>query len=175
MRSILRFSGEYEFLNNYYPHSIQYEGIIYPTNEHAFQAAKTLDYKIRKQIADCDTPGKAKEMGNSISLRPDWESIKTDVMEDLCRLKFTDPLLKNRLLSTIGCYLIEGNHWGDICWGMVNGKGENRLGKILMSLRDEFFHESCKTRPIEEIIQNAYLHSASQHNLSLKKSHSQER
>lgn len=162
MQTILRFKGEYEFLHNYYPHAIQYEGIVYPTNEHAFQAAKTLNSKMRKEIAACETPGKAKEMGNSISLRADWESIKTDVMEDLCRLKFADPILKDQLLSTVGCYLIEGNHWGDTCWGMVNGKGENRLGKILMSLRDEFFQEQCKKRPVSEIIQNAYLQSNSQ-------------
>ena len=162
MQTISRFKGEYEFLHNYFPHSIQYEGIIYPTNEHAFQAAKTLNVKTRKLIAACETPGKAKEMGNNIPLRHDWEFIKSDVMEHLCRLKFADPILKDRLLSTSGCYLIEGNHWGDTCWGMVNGKGENRLGKILMSLRDEFSHESCKTKPINEIIQNAYLRSTSQ-------------
>lgn len=143
MKTISRFKGEYEFLHNYYPHPILYEGISYPTNEHAFQAAKTLNNKIRKQISACETPGEAKKMGNSIPLRRDWEIIKTDIMEDLCRLKFADPVLKKRLLSTVGCYLIEGNHWGDTCWGMVNGKGENRLGKILMSIRDEFLCQNA--------------------------------
>ena len=137
MKTISRFKDEYEFLHNYFPHPIEYEGILYPTNEHAFQAAKTHDEKLRKQIAACETPGKAKEMGNCISLRSDWEDVKTSVMEELCRLKFADAELKAQLLATAGCYLIEGNHWGDTCWGMVNGKGENRLGKILMSLRDE--------------------------------------
>ena len=31
--------------------------------------------------------------------------------------------------------LIEGNDWGDITWGVCNGIGENKLGKILMKLR----------------------------------------
>lgn len=141
MQIISEFKGEYSFLNNYYLHEINYDGIIYPTNEHAFQAAKTLDLKTRIEISNCATPGQAKEMGNKITLRKDWEEIKSDVMEELCRLKFADPYLKNKLISTQYCYLIEGNHWGDKCWGMVNGEGENRLGKILMKLRDEYTQE----------------------------------
>ena len=105
MKTIDRFKGDYAFLNNYYEHPVTYEGITFPTNEHAFQAAKTLDLKIRRQIAECATPGEAKQKGNAV--------------------------------ATAGCYLIEGNHWGDTCWGQVNGRGENRLGKILMQLRDE--------------------------------------
>ena len=33
--------------------------------------------------------------------------------------------------------LIEGNTWGDTFWGQVDGKGENKLGKLLMKIRDE--------------------------------------
>lgn len=33
--------------------------------------------------------------------------------------------------------LIEGNDWGDTFWGMVDGEGENNLGKILMRVREE--------------------------------------
>ena len=156
MQTISKFKDEYEFLHNYYPHAVQYEGIVYPTNEHAFQAAKTLDIRTRKEIASCETPGKAKEMGNHIPLRSDWESVKTGVMRDLCRLKFSDPTLRRRLLSTEGCYLIEGNHWGDTCWGMVNGRGENRLGKILMDLRSEFLLADKGKKSLDAIVQNAY-------------------
>lgn len=35
-------------------------------------------------------------------------------------------------------HLEEGNTHGDKVWGTVNGVGENRLGKILMRLREEF-------------------------------------
>ena len=138
MKTIDRFKGDYAFLNNYYEHPVTYEGMTFPTNEHAFQAAKTLDLKIRRQIAECATPGEAKQKGNAVALRRDWEDVKTDVMTELCRLKFADPILREKLVATAGCYLIEGNHWGDTCWGQVNGRGENRLGKILMQLRDEW-------------------------------------
>lgn len=33
--------------------------------------------------------------------------------------------------------LIEGNTWGDRIWGVCDGVGENRLGKILMRVRAE--------------------------------------
>ncbi len=36
-------------------------------------------------------------------------------------------------------WVVEGNHWGDTCWGVDNrtGQGENHLGKILMQVREE--------------------------------------
>lgn len=151
MRVIGYFRDEYAFLSNFYEHPVEYEGIIYPTNEHAFQAAKTNDMMIREQVAACPTPGKAKQMGRRIPLRADWEDVKTQVMMDICRAKFSDPVLQEKLLTTAGCYLIEGNHWGDTCWGQVNGKGENRLGRILMELRDEF----GKEHPIDSILYDA--------------------
>ena len=33
--------------------------------------------------------------------------------------------------------LEEGNTWGDRVWGVCQGQGENRLGKILMKVREE--------------------------------------
>lgn len=142
MQFISRFKEEYEFLNNYYPCPVEYEGITYPTNEHAFQAVKTLNKSLRAEIANAATPGIAKEMGNQVSLRPDWEEIKTDVMLELCRKKFSVPDLKQKLLATEGCYLVEGNHWGDRCWGVVNGVGENRLGQILMHIRSDLSNDT---------------------------------
>ena len=40
---INEFQGKYRFLSNFYPCDIVYEGIQYPSTEHAYQAAKTLD------------------------------------------------------------------------------------------------------------------------------------
>ena len=34
-------------------------------------------------------------------------------------------------------YLEEGNTWHDTYWGVCNGKGKNKLGKILMQVREE--------------------------------------
>ena len=85
-------------------------------------------------------PGKSKGVGRRVQLRPDWEDVKTGIMEEIVRAKFTQhPELAARLLATGDKVLVEGNHWGDTCWGVDTrtGQGENRLGKILMKVREE--------------------------------------
>lgn len=46
------FHGEYAFLSNYYDSPIFYDGILYPSVEHAFQAAKTTVFIQRIIIAN---------------------------------------------------------------------------------------------------------------------------
>lgn len=138
LRSIDSFNGEFRFLSNFWPAPTEYEGILYPTSEHAYQAAKTLDKKIRRQIADLATPSSAKKAGRALVLRPDWNSVKLLVMEACVRDKFTrNPDLAQKLLATGDAHLIEGNTWGDTFWGVCDSKGENHLGIILMKIREE--------------------------------------
>ena len=136
--AILGFFHEYEFLSNFYPSEVNYEGMTYCTVEHAFQAAKTVDGRVRTWIQIQKTPGKAKKQGRSLLLRPDWEKVKYDIMKELVTQKFTrHQKLGEQLLSTGDKYLEETNHWGDTYWGVCRGKGTNHLGKILMEVRDE--------------------------------------
>ena len=67
--SIDSFSGENFFLSNFYPVLVEMEGEVYPSVEHAFQAAKTLDVKKRAEIRAASRPGKAKQFGRSLKLR----------------------------------------------------------------------------------------------------------
>ena len=120
------FQGEHAFLSNFAASEIEFEGIVFPTVEHAFQAAKTLNMTKRKEIAALPSPGHAKRAGRSVELRPDWEEIKIDVMLECVRKKFQIPEL-----------LVEGNWWKDTFWGMCEGRGQNNLGKILMKVREE--------------------------------------
>jgi len=132
------FSGKYEFLSNFYPVRIKYQGIIYPTSEHAFQASKSLDPEVRKRFSTYKTPGIAKRMGRKVDLRPDWESVKVKVMMQIVYRKFRQhPVLAKRLLATGNQDLIEGNTWNDTYWGVCRGQGKNYLGKILMKVRKE--------------------------------------
>lgn len=132
------FSGEYRFLSNFWPAQVVYEGITYPTAEHAYQSAKTLDMDQRRQIAELATPSSAKKAGRALQIRPDWEAVKLRVMEDCVRYKFShDHELRQKLLATGDAELIEGNTWGDRFWGVCEGQGENHLGQILMKVRQE--------------------------------------
>lgn len=135
------FHGEYRWLSNFWPTQIMYEGIIYPSVEHAYQAVKTLDSDVRKYIATL-TAGQAKKYGRVLGIREDWEDIKVDVMYDLLLLKFTtNPYLKDKLTATGTATLIEDNTWGDTYWGMCNGKGSNMLGRLLMKVRSMLVEE----------------------------------
>jgi ribA/ribD-fused uncharacterized protein len=132
------FHGVYRYLSNFWEHPVEFQGVIYPSNEHAFVAAKTTDQTIREVIREAKTPGQVKRMGRNLVLRPDWENIKVMVMLDLCKTKFAPgTALASKLLATGDAFLIEGNTWGDRVWGTVNGEGCNYLGKILMKVRAE--------------------------------------
>ena len=137
-KSIESFSGFYYFLSNFYGCPVEYEGILYPGVEYAYQAAKTLDDEQRKDILMSANPGVAKRRGRRVTIREDWEEIKLDVMRELVSEKFQNHTsLRSDLLDTEDAELVEGNHWGDTFWGMCDGVGRNHLGKILMEVRAE--------------------------------------
>ena len=118
-----------------------------PTMEHYFQAMKADSMYDYIAIATAKTPGQAKRAGRRAVLRHDWEDVKEQVMEDGLRLKFADPELKQKLIATHPHELVEGTTWHDNEWGNCscdrcrNIPGKNKLGKILMKLRDEYMEE----------------------------------
>ena len=141
---ITEFDGKYAFLSNFYHAPFTYDGIIYPTNEHFFQAMKTLDQEKRKQIAEAKTPGVAKRMGRQVQLRKDWEEVKYTAMRVGVERKFdAHPGLAEKLIATGDAILIEGNSWHDNTWGScfcpkcAAIAGKNWLGEILMERRKE--------------------------------------
>lgn len=75
--------------------------------------------------------------GKRVNLRPDWESIRDDVMYQCLKSKFRDPYLRDLLLNTGDEFIEEGNSHGDRYWGTVNGEGRNVLGYLLMRVREE--------------------------------------
>lgn len=140
--AITSFSGDYRFLSNFYPASIFYDGLDFPTVEHAYQASKTDSRMHREMIRDAKTPGQAKRMGREVVVRPGFfDGPAFDLMENFVIQKFVKhKVLRELLLRTGERHLVEGNTWRDERWGMVLSEGvwygENRLGKILMKVRD---------------------------------------
>ena len=135
--SVLGFDNDFRFLSNFYPSPVGYLGKVYPSVEHAYQAAKTPIASERKAIRDEKSAGRAKRMGRKVTLRKDWENVKLDVMRSLILQKFQDKDLMDLLLATGHAYLEETNSWGDTYWGVSGGHGANHLGTILMSVRAE--------------------------------------
>jgi hypothetical protein len=132
-------SGYDEYFSNFADSPITIDDIKYPTVEHAFQAHKTISPTLRVEMAQMPTPGKAKRAGRRVSLRPDWEEVKYDVMVVCLREKFKIELYKKILLCTQDVEIIEdAAQWNDTEWGIgKDGKGKNLLGKALMQVRKE--------------------------------------
>lgn len=122
-----------------------FEGIEFPSVEHAYVAAKTLDRELREQIAKCETPGKAKRMGRKMILRDDWDAVKVTYMRSFLRQKFSEinGELHQMLADTGDQDLVEGNHWHDNYWGVCSCEkcleiySINMLGRLLMEIRDD--------------------------------------
>jgi len=138
------FRDEYAFLSNFYHAPVLFEGVTYPTVEHAFQAAKTLDPKMREMILKAGSPSQAKKIGQTVTLRYGWGEVRVPIMVELLRSKFSNPVLAKQLVDTGDAELIEGNNWHDVFWGvhLPTGEGQNMLGKLLMQIRSVLKLES---------------------------------
>ena len=68
-----------------------------------------------------------------------WESVRDQVMERVLLSKFNhNPKLRLKLVATGDTYLEETNDWNDTYWGVCDGVGQNKLGELLMKIRDKF-------------------------------------
>lgn len=134
------FGEKYRFLSNFYKTPVWYEGVLYPSSENAYQAAK-VDCDDRKDFLTC-TPNESKKLWksfHSIYTEESWDIAKFDIMSSVVFDKFVRSLgLRRKLIETGDRYLEETNHWSDSTWG-VNYKtkiGKNWLGIILMNTRE---------------------------------------
>lgn len=135
-----RTNEEYGIFSNFHRYGFWENGIRWRTVEHYFQAQKFLNTDIQRQIRDCFKASEAAELGRSrtLPLRKDWELVKDDVMYYAVLQKFSQhEEAKTLLLSTGQRTLIEhtGNdaYWAD----GGDGSGKNRLGEILMEVREK--------------------------------------
>lgn len=145
MKPILEFKGEHRWLSNFAYSPVELNGRIFPTVEHAYQAAKTQDdySRWKFQVIPSDQANVAKKMGQEVKIAtPNWDVARLDVMLDLVRKKFKIKEYRQMLISTGSATLVEGNTWGDQFWGVSRGRGENHLGRIIMRVRKEINEES---------------------------------
>ena len=131
----MEFRGELFFLSNLFETKIQIGNFTFENAEAAFQSFK--DLKRQKEFEKIDG-ATAKKLGKKVNLRNDWTEIKIEIMELVLREKFSNEILKQKLIATGDLELIETNHWKDFYWGVCDGRGQNQLGKLLMKLRGEF-------------------------------------
>jgi N-glycosidase YbiA len=124
--------------SNFSRHGFELDGVWWPTSEHYFQAQKFAGTPHVEQVRQARTPKQAAEMGRDRArpLRVDWETVKDDVMRRAVLRKFeAHDDIRTILLST-GDDLIVEKAPKDYYWGCgADGSGKNRLGQILMEVR----------------------------------------
>ena len=149
---INKFRGKFYFLSNFGPceQGVEFDGDLYPTSEHAYQAAKIEDRDGRDSFTVGGSlgpnPRDAQAKGRTVKKRPGWEKMKVDVMLAVVRSKFArDAEMRKKLRATRGQQLVEG-HTNDQFWG----NKRNHLGHILMRVRDELPQETDQTEVADE-------------------------
>jgi ribA/ribD-fused uncharacterized protein len=139
-------TAAYGCFSNFSAHGIELRGVWWRTTEHYFQAQKFAGTPHEEAIRLAKTPKQAAKMGRDRQrpLRADWEDVKDDIMREAVRQKFrTYPELRQVLLATGNEELIE-HAPADYYWGSgADGSGHNRLGQILMEVRDELRREQA--------------------------------
>jgi N-glycosidase YbiA len=133
-------TGEYGCFSNFSRHPIRIGRKTWPTSEHYFQAQKFAGTEYEDEVRKASTAMIAARMGRSPQrpLRRDWDSVKDQIMLEAVRAKFMQhDDLKAILLGTSDARIVEHTandaYWGD----GGDGSGKNRLGQILMQVREE--------------------------------------
>ena len=142
--------GEHGCFSNFSRHSFWLDERQWKTSEHYFQAQKfAADIEHYDLVFHAKTPSEAAKMGRdrSFPMRIDWETVKDDMMRKALHAKFTqNEDIKQILLSTKDHDLVEETT-DDYYWGCgTDGTGKNRLGLLLVELRNELL----KTKPTKK-------------------------
>lgn len=122
---IEQFQGEYRWLSNMMPCNIEMDGVIYPSVEHAYMSAKSLDPLWKDFCISTTSPYAVKKQSKVIILRPDWEYVKKSVMLQCLVQKYRQEPYMSKLIATDDVYIQEGNNWKDTFLG---SRFRNRKG-----------------------------------------------
>lgn len=130
----------YGEFSNLSPHAIQIRGYTWPTVEHYYQAQKFAGTPYEHEIRRAKTAKEAAEMGRTrtVPIRRGWENVKVRVMTEALWVKIEQhPDIRKHLMETrLAALVMHTSH--DAFWGNGgNGRGENKLGNILMDIRRE--------------------------------------
>ncbi len=147
--AVEQFRDDYFFLSNMAELEVPVYadvGLLVPTSEHAYQAAKFVDPEDQYLIASLQTGIETKQVAHELEangalVRSDWRIVNLGIMQAIVRQKFMrNPDIAAKLLATGDEELVEGNTWGDRFWGVDpvgSRNGLNQLGKLLMDIRTE--------------------------------------
>ena len=134
---------EFYVFDNFSSFQVEYDGYLWATSEHAYQAKKFKDSssEVYEKIKHARSAHDAQKIANEnkSTQNPDWDNVKKDTMKEILRRKINQhPYVLKKLLQTGPREIIEDS-WRDATWGWGSNKdGQNLLGTIWMELRDEY-------------------------------------
>lgn len=148
----------YGAFSNLYRREFEFEGEIFPTAEHAYQAGKARKPEVRAWLMSAPSPALLAMAAHGLyywDISPGWATKKFDRMKRILLAKFSQhDDLRRLLLNTGDSRLVESatvDSAVNRLWGEVNGVGQNKLGQLLMEVRTELqgLHRKSKTRASE--------------------------
>ena len=136
-----KLNDPYGEFSNFYPSKMIIDGKEYQTVEHYYQSMKFKGTEFEEKIRLQPYPMKAKLFAYSEEAKKhfnfdEWENKKVLVMRKALIHKFKIERFRNLLISTKDAEIIEYSE-RDKFWGQKDGVGENKLGRMLMYLRDK--------------------------------------
>lgn len=141
----------YGAFSNLYKRVIEFEGEVFPTAEHAYQAGKARKPVVREWLMAAPSPSLLAMAAHGLyvwDIASDWSKIKFERMKSILVAKFTQhDDLRTLLLGTGNARLVESakvDNAVNRLWGEVNGVGQNKLGQLLMEVRAELLAEQIK-------------------------------
>lgn len=151
----LFYTGKWYCFDNFSSFTVKWRNKLYPTAEHAYQAAKFMDddwvwirmegeiTPIAEIIRVAVSAHEAKKLGNSPIYHDyiwdGWDDErKLSVMEEILRAKLAQhPYVERKLAESKGYLIIEDSNT-DRFWGHgANWDGHNHLGRLWMKIRDQ--------------------------------------
>lgn len=135
------FIGGWYVFDNFAPFQVEWRGELYPTAEHAYQAAHFIDTKpeLAEEVRLCTSPLQAKDLANHNSEYddPSWNEIRLSIMKEIIAAKLEQhAYIREKLIETGTKIIVEMND-DDNFWGWGSDKnGQNHIGKIWMELRN---------------------------------------
>lgn len=139
--------------SNWHPSLFFIDGQRYTCVEQYMMSRKAElfeDYDVLEKILDAFTPKEHQTLGRLVKGfdRKIWDSKKTEIVFRGNLAKFSqDSNLRDRLLDTGDCFLVEANP-KDVIWGIGHSerearqmpsnqwRGQNLMGKVLMRVRE---------------------------------------
>lgn len=116
------FTGKYDFLSNSYLSSLVYNGTLYKSVTHAFNAEKVASKIDKKTLIETLNPSDVTRLSRKMQTKDNWWEGSKKVMEEILRQKFSNPFLSSRLIDT-----------GDV----ELGTSKSYTGELLMKIRTE--------------------------------------